>query len=61
MISIKSKSEIEKMREACRIVMLAHREVENAIRIGITTRELDEIVEKVFKENGANPSCKGIS
>ena len=39
MISIKSKSEIEKMREACRIVMLAHREVENAIRIGITTRE----------------------
>ena len=59
MISIKSKSEIEKMREACRIVMLAHREVENAIRIGITTRELDQIVERVFKENGANPSCKG--
>ena len=61
MISIKSKSEIEKMREACRIVMLAHREVENAIRIGITTRELDQIVERVFKENGANPSCKGYS
>ena len=58
MISIKSKSEIEKMREACRIVMLAHREVENAIRIGITTRELDQIVERVFKENGANTSFK---
>ena len=59
MISIKSKQEIEKMREACRIVALAHKEVEKAIRVGITTRELDDIVEKVFKENGANPSCKG--
>lgn len=59
MISIKSKQEIEKMREACRIVVLAHKEVEKAIRVGITTKELDDIVERVFKENGANPSCKG--
>lgn len=59
MIYIKSKQEIEKMREACRIVALAHKEVEKAIRVGITTKELDDIVERVFKENGANPSCKG--
>lgn len=59
MIFIKSKQEIEKMREACRIVALAHKEVEKAIRVGITTKELDDIVERVFKENGANPSCKG--
>ena len=59
MISIKSKQEIEKMREACRIVALAHKEVEKAIRVGITTKELDDIVERVFRENGANPSCKG--
>ncbi len=59
MISIKSKQEIEKMREACRIVALAHAEVEKALRVGITTKELDDIVERVFKENGANPSCKG--
>ncbi len=59
MISIKSKHEIEKMREACRIVALAHKEVEKAIRVGITTKEIDDIVERVFKENGANPSCKG--
>lgn len=59
MISIKSKQEIEKMREACRIVALAHKEVEKAICVGITTKELDDIVERVFKENGANPSCKG--
>ena len=59
MITIKSKQEIEKMREASRIVMLAHEEARKALRIGITTRELDQIIEKVFKENGANPSCKG--
>lgn len=59
MISIKSKQEIEKMREACRIVALAHSEVEKSLRIGMTTQEIDDIVERVFKENGANPSCKG--
>ena len=59
MITIKSKQEIEKMREACGIVALAHKEVEKALRIGITTKQIDDIVERVFKENGANPSCKG--
>ena len=59
MISIKSKQEIDKIREACRIVALAHKEVEKAICVGVTTKELDCIVERVFKENGANPSCKG--
>lgn len=59
MISIKSKQEIQKIREASRIVALAHQEVEKTLRIGITTKEIDDIVERVFKENGANPSCKG--
>lgn len=59
MISIKSKQEIEKMREAGRIVALAHKEVEKALKVGMTTKEIDDIVERVFKENGANPSCKG--
>lgn len=59
MITIKSKQEILKIREASRIVALAHKEVEKALRIGITTKEIDDIVERVFKENGANPSCKG--
>ena len=47
------------MREASRIVALAHEEVAKALRIGMTTQEIDDIVERVFKENGANPSCKG--
>ena len=59
MISIKSEREIEKMREASRIVALAHEEIRKAIRVGMTTKEIDDITERVFKENGANPSCKG--
>ena len=40
MVTIKSKSEIEKMREACRVAALAQQAVEKAIRPGISTWEL---------------------
>ena len=59
MVSIKSKSEIEKMREACRIANLAQKAVERAIRPGVTTYELDQIAENVMRENGAIPAEKG--
>ncbi len=59
MISIKSEREIEKMREICKIVAIAHREIGKSIRVGMTTKEIDDITERVFKEHGANPSCKG--
>ena len=59
MISIKSSNEINKMKEACRVVKMAHIEVAKAIKVGMTTKQIDDIVEKVIKENGANPSCKG--
>jgi len=59
MIEIKSKRGIELMREACRITALAHRAVEEAIRPGISTLELDKIAEKVIRENGGIPAQKG--
>ena len=59
MVSIKSKSEIEKMREAGRVAMLAQKAVEEAIRPGISTWELDKIAEKVMREKGAIPAEKG--
>ncbi len=59
MVTIKSKSEIEKMREACRIANLAQKAVEQAIRPGISTLELDKIAEKAMRENGAIPAEKG--
>lgn len=59
MIIKKSVREIELMRTAGRIVALAHQEVEKHIRPGISTLELDKIVERVIRENGATPSFKG--
>ncbi len=59
MITIKSNREIELMKEAGRIVALAHRKVKEAIRPGISTLELDKIAEDVIRENGAIPSFKG--
>ena len=59
MIEIKSKREIELMREACRITALAHKAIEEAIRPGISTLELDKIAEKVIRENGGIPAQKG--
>lgn len=59
MITIKSKKEIEKMKEACRITALVHKELEKNIRPGITTLELDKIAEKLILENGGIPAQKG--
>ncbi len=59
MISVKSEREIKKMREVCKIVAKAHEEIAKEIRVGMTTKEIDDITERVFRENGANPSCKG--
>lgn len=59
MIKIKSKREIELLREAGRIVALCHSEVKKAIKPGVTTRELDSLVEKIILENNATASFKG--
>lgn len=59
MIDIKSKREIELMKEACRVTALTHKAIAEAIRPGITTLELDQIAEKVIRENGGIPAQKG--
>jgi len=59
MITIKSKREILLMKEAGRIVALAHQEVKKHIKPGVTTYELDQIVEKVIRDHNATPSFKG--
>ena len=59
MIDIKSKREIELMKEACRITALAHKAVAQAIKPGVSTIELDKIAEKVIRENGGIPAQKG--
>ena len=54
MVSIKNSKEIEKMREACRVAALAQKAVEEAIKPGISTWELDKIAENEMRKNGAS-------
>lgn len=59
MIEIKSNREIELMKEACKIVALIYKELEEAIKPGISTMELDKLAERVIRENGGIPAQKG--
>ena len=61
MVTIKSKKEIELMREACRVTALVHKKIEEVIKPGISTLELDKIAEQVIKENGGIPAQKGYN
>lgn len=59
MITIKSQHEIELMRTAGSIVAKAHQLVEDMIRPGITTLELDQAVEQLIIGLAAIPTFKG--
>ena len=59
MVTIKSKKEIELMREACKVVALTYQELEKNIKPGISTWELDQIAEKTMRKLGAIPAEKG--
>ncbi len=59
MIELKSREEIELMREANLIVSRTHAEVAKHIREGVTTAELDKIAEEFIRDNGAIPGFKG--
>lgn len=61
MIILKSSKEIEYMREAGKIVAYAHEVVREAIKPGITTKELDEIAEKEIRKYNAIPAFKGYN
>ena len=56
MVTIKSKSEIEKMREAGRLLALVHEEMAKHIAPGISTMEINQIGEKMIRSFGCIPS-----
>jgi len=60
MISIKSKTELELMRRAGEIVATALKLLEEAVKPGITTLELDRIAEKYILSQKAVPLFKGV-
>lgn len=59
MIILKSKSEIEYMREAGKIVAYTHLILKDMIKPGISTRELDVVAEQTIRKHGALPAFKG--
>jgi len=59
MILVKSSTEIEYMRESGKIVAKVHSVLKDMIKPGITTKELDEIAERIILEHGAQPAFKG--
>ena len=59
MVTIKSKNEIEYMREASKITALVHKKLEEIIKPGITTAYLDEVAERIIGEMGGIPAQKG--
>ena len=59
MVTIKSKKEIELMKEACKVVAKVYDELEKLIKPGMSTWELDQIAEKIMRDNGAIPAEKG--
>ncbi len=57
-IRYKRGKEIEKLRQGGRILALALKTVEENIRPGISTKEIENIAERVLREHNARPSFK---
>lgn len=60
MIIIKNNKEIDLMRSAGKIVAETLLLIEEKVRPGITTAELDSIAEEFITKHGARPSFKGL-
>ncbi|SDW91203.1 methionine aminopeptidase, type I [Marininema mesophilum] len=61
MIVLKSSQELAHMRAAGRIVAETHQLMKDAIRPGVTTKDLDKIAENFIVKNKAIPSFKGYN
>lgn len=55
-VSIKSNHEIELMRESNRLLSIVHRELGEAIRPGMSTKDIDNLGEKLIRSFGCEPN-----
>lgn len=60
-ITIKSEREIELMRESCRLLAVVHKELEEKIRPGMSTWDIDEMGEKLIRKMGCVPNFKNYN
>ncbi|ONI48266.1 type I methionyl aminopeptidase [Candidatus Epulonipiscioides saccharophilum] len=59
-ISIKTEKEIAIMREASDILIETHKYMAKHMKVGITTRELNNLADSFIRSNKAVPSFKGL-
>lgn len=59
MIELKTAKELELMKQACKIAAIALQKGGEAVKIGISTIEIDRIIEKTILKLGAKPSFLG--
>jgi methionyl aminopeptidase len=59
MIVLKSKREIENMREAGKILASCHKEIAKMIEPGVTSWDIEVFVDEYLKKQGATPEQKG--
>lgn len=55
-VTIKSAKEIELMRESGRLLSIVHKELEKAIRPGISTKDIDRLGEQLIRSMGCVPN-----
>lgn len=55
-VTIKSQKEIELMREAGRILACVHQDLENELKEGMTTKDIDRLGEEMIRSFGCEPS-----
>lgn len=60
-VSIKSEREIELMRESCRLLAIVHKELEESIRPGMTTMEIDVMGDTLIRKLGCIPNFKNYN
>ena len=58
-IQLRSRRQIEKMREAGRLVAQTFEHLRPHVHPGMTTRELDRLAEQFIRKHGATPAYKG--
>lgn len=56
---VKTLEEIHYIKESCRIVAGVLKHMENYIKPGVSTLELDEVIEEYIKAQGGSPAFKG--
>ena len=59
MILLKSPAEVREMEAPAEIVAGAHRKVREIVKAGMTTQEIDRVVEAYIREHGGTPAFKG--